>query len=240
MYRVICSVLPCFRHDQTSHEIEGIAIRLQIYKAIIAPAFRNSTKETMVGCDAHNPYLLMGRCGGESDQLISAWVSEDSYCKGHIDAYECNQRSRYRSMKGSNEPFPITNVFHMPSNLVIRVANVRSMLRLCSMPGGRSFARDAMGGGLSTFSPQPTAYLSKIHCMAYRKRARTNYNIDVVSRESGINQDTCNFCCLGLFVPDNIDVVWPLDAHSISPLAKDFVISARFDDRKREEVLNKN
>ena len=58
-------------------------------------------------------------------------------------------------MNGSKEPFAPMNVFHRASNFVIRTTNVRSTLSFFSEPGGRRLARDAMGGGFKTFSPQP-------------------------------------------------------------------------------------
>jgi hypothetical protein len=58
-------------------------------------------------------------------------------------------------MKGSKEPRPETNTFHIDSNLFIKIAMVASMLSLWPDPGGTRLARDEIGGGLETLRPQP-------------------------------------------------------------------------------------
>jgi hypothetical protein len=58
-------------------------------------------------------------------------------------------------MKGSKEPRPETNTFHIDPKLFIKIAMMTSMLSSWPDPGDTRLVRDEIGGGLETLRPQP-------------------------------------------------------------------------------------
>lgn len=72
--------------------------------------------------------------------------------------YECNHRSRYTSINGSNDPRFATNRFHMASNVTMIAASVSSMVsgfEVAAMDADRRCASDVVGRAFKTFKPTP-------------------------------------------------------------------------------------
>ena len=82
----------------------------------------------MIMGDAHNADSGVWGRGGQSDELVPTKKVSLPQRSKIARTNECNQRFRYKSMKGANEPEFCEKTVHMGSNLAIITAAVFSTL----------------------------------------------------------------------------------------------------------------
>ena len=126
----------------------------------------------MIMGDAHNADSGMWGGGGQSDELVSTIKVSLPQRSKIVGTNECNQPSRYKSMKGENEPEFCEKTVHMGSNLAIITAAVFSILNSSWAPRW-SCASDVNGGRLKTFNPHPTS--TCVNNMPYSIKEVTAY-----------------------------------------------------------------
>lgn len=144
-------------------------------------------------------------------------------------------------MNGANEPRWLTEVAHIPSNFAMMMAKVRSMLSWRSEPGGMRLVRDAIGGGFSTFSPQPEkpSDVRTVRFPTSNTRTVTDDDIHLVTYNGSVHQYT-RYLGLRILLSNDIDIIWPLDLDSVAVRTQHSLILASLHHCECEDVLDES